>query len=54
MLRVGTGEYRQCHGAIQVSEGSPSDRTGLHEEHPSHLPDKSTYPQPPRPSLLLN
>jgi hypothetical protein len=40
MLRFGPRKHRQCHGAIQISQGSAAHSAGLHEEHPPNLPDK--------------
>jgi ribosomal RNA assembly protein len=47
MLCVGAGEHCQHHGTIQITQGSATDSVGLHEEHPSDLPDKSTPPFTP-------
>ncbi len=47
VLCVGAGKHRQCHGALQIPQGSATNSVGLHEEHSSDLPDKSVPPFTP-------
>ncbi len=47
VLRVGTGKHCQRHGTPQVTQGGATHCAGLHEKHPSDLPDKSVPPFTP-------
>jgi len=47
VLCVGAGEHCQRHGTIQITQRSATFGAGLHEEHPSNLPDKSVPPSTP-------
>ena len=40
MLRTCAREYRQCHGTLQVPQGSAQNCARLHEEHTSYIPNK--------------
>lgn len=38
MLRPSSRQHCQCHGSVQVTEGGPTNRSRLYEEHPSYIP----------------
>jgi hypothetical protein len=54
LLCVGAREHCQRHGTIQITQGSATHGAGLHEEHPSDLPDKSVPPFTPIGWIFMN
>lgn len=44
LLRSRSGKYGQRYGALQITQGGPTNSNRLHEEHPSNISHKGGYP----------